>query len=320
MRTFVIFALAGVFAQMVDGTLGMAYGVTATSVLLAAGTAPAIASASVHLAEVGTSLASGAAHWRFGNVDWPVVARIALPGAAGAVLGAYMLTSLSTEAAAPYMAGLLVMLGGYVLLRFSFRPVAAKVISGARPGARFLAPLGLVAGFIDATGGGGWGPVATSTLLSSGRLEPRKVIGSVDTAEFVVALAASVGFLFALGSAQISWLTVGGLLAGGVLAAPFAAWLVRVMPPRLLGTAAGGLIVLTNLRIVFDAAGVEGDARTVIYVVLGLAWALALTAAVSALRAGRAEATEISGAISADISRALSGAGADQQTAGSATH
>lgn len=297
MRTFVIFALAGVFAQMVDGTLGMAYGVTATSVLLAAGTAPAVASASVHLAEVGTSLASGAAHWKFGNVDWPVVARIALPGAAGAVLGAYALTSLSTEAAAPYMAGLLVVLGTYVLLRFSFRAVAAKVVSGARPGSRFLAPLGLVAGFIDATGGGGWGPVATSTLLSSGRLEPRKVIGSVDTAEFVVALAASLGFLVALGSAQISWLTVAGLLVGGVVAAPFAAWLVRMMPARLLGTAAGGLIVLTNLNILFDAAGIDGAARVAVFLVLVLAWVVALVAAVRALRADRAEAEALSSTI-----------------------
>lgn len=297
MRTFVIFALAGVFAQMVDGTLGMAYGVTATSVLLAAGTAPAVASASVHLAEVGTSLASGAAHWRFGNVDWPVVSRIALPGAVGAILGAFVLTSLSTEAAAPYMAGLLVVLGSYVLLRFSFRAVAAKVISGARPGSRFLAPLGLVAGFIDATGGGGWGPVATSTLLSSGRLEPRKVIGSVDTAEFVVAVAASAGFLVALGGSRISWLTVAGLLVGGVVAAPFAAWLVRVMPARLLGTAAGGLIVLTNLRLVFDAAGIDGGARGAVYLVLVLAWVLALVAAVRALQADRAEAEAISAAV-----------------------
>lgn len=301
MRTFVIFALAGVFAQMVDGTLGMAYGVTATSVLLAAGTAPAVASASVHLAEVGTSLASGAAHWRFGNVDWPVVARIALPGALGAVVGACLLSSLSTEAAAPYMAALLVVLGCYVLLRFSVRAVAAKVISGARPGARFLAPLGLVAGFVDATGGGGWGPVATSTLLASGRLEPRKVVGSVDTAEFVVALAASLGFLVALGSQQISWLTVGGLLVGGVVAAPLAAWLVRVMPARLLGTAAGGLIVLTNLRILFDAFGVPGSAVVAVYVVLGLAWVFALAAAVRALRADRAEARALAEAEAQDL-------------------
>ncbi|HEX2299022.1 MAG TPA: sulfite exporter TauE/SafE family protein, partial [Pseudonocardiaceae bacterium] len=190
----------------------------------------------------------------------------------------------------------------YVLLRFSFRAVAAKVISGARPGSRFLAPLGLVAGFIDATGGGGWGPVATSTLLSSGRLEPRKVIGSVDTAEFVVAVAASAGFLVALGSTQISWLTVAGLLVGGVVAAPFAAWLVRVMPARLLGTAAGGLIVLTNLRIVFDAAGLGGGARSAVYLVLVLAWVLALVAAVRALQAERAEAEAISAeAISAAV-------------------
>ncbi|MGH3912709.1 MAG: sulfite exporter TauE/SafE family protein [Pseudonocardiaceae bacterium] len=289
MRTFVIFALAGVFAQMVDGTLGMAYGVTATSVLLAVGTAPAVASASVHLAEVGTALASGAAHWKFGNVDWPVVARIALPGAAGAVLGAYVLTSLSTAAAAPYMAGLLIMLGGYVLVRFSFRAAAAKVISGSRLGSRFLAPLGLVAGFIDATGGGGWGPVATSTLLSSGRLEPRKVIGSVDTAEFVVALAASVGFLIALGSEVIPWSTVVGLLVGGMIAAPLAAWLVRVLPARLLGTAAGGLIVLTNLSIVFEMIGMAGVARAAVYLVLLTAWGFALVSAVRALAVDRAQ-------------------------------
>jgi uncharacterized membrane protein YfcA len=297
MRTFVIFALAGVFAQMVDGTLGMAYGVTATSVLLAAGTAPAVASASVHLAEVGTSLASGASHWKFGNVDWPVVARIALPGAVGAVLGAYALSSLSTEAAEPYMSALLVVLGAYVLLRFSFRAVAAKVVTGARPGSRFLAPLGLVAGFIDATGGGGWGPVATSTLLSSGRLEPRKVVGSVDTSEFVVALAASLGFLFALGSKQISWVTVGGLLVGGVIAAPFAAWLVRAMPARLLGTAAGGLIVLTNMRTVLSAIGIDGAPRLAVYVVLVAAWVVALVAAVRALQADRAEARALAEAV-----------------------
>lgn len=296
MRTFIIFALAGIFAQLVDGTLGMAYGVTSTTFLLAAGTAPAVASASVHLAEVGTSLASGAAHWRFGNVDWPVVARIAGPGAVGAVLGAYALSSLSTEAAGPYMAGLLMILGLYVLLRFSFRAVAAKVVSGGRPSARFLAPLGLVAGFVDATGGGGWGPVATTTLLSSGKLEPRKVVGSVDTSEFVVALAASIGFLFALGSAELSWMTVAGLLVGGVIAAPFAAWLVRIMPARLLGTLAGGLIVITNARLVFAAVGIEGAARVGVYLVLVIGWVALIAAAVRAIRQDRAAAEEIAAA------------------------
>ncbi|MDQ3152861.1 MAG: sulfite exporter TauE/SafE family protein [Actinomycetota bacterium] len=295
MHIFVIFALAGLAAQLVDGSLGMAYGVTSTTVLLALGTSPAIASASVHLAEVGTTLASGAAHWRFGNVDWGVVARIALPGAAGAVLGAYVLTSLSTEAAEPYMAALLIVLGTYVLLRFSVRAVAATVVRGARPGSRFLAPLGLVAGFIDATGGGGWGPVATTTLLSSGRLEPRKVVGSVDTSEFVVALAAGTAFLVALQGQGISWITVAGLLVGGVIAAPFAAWLVRIMPARLLGTAAGGLIVITNVRTVLPPAGITGVAATALFLGLAALWVVALVSAVRSIRSDRAEVDALTG-------------------------
>ena len=236
MRAFLLFALAGLLAQLVDGSLGMAYGVTSTSVLLAVGTAPAVASASVHLAEVGTSLVSGAAHWRFGNVDWRVVGTLAVPGAVGAVLGAYVLVNL-TEGAEPYMAGLLLLLGLYVLLRFSSRAVAHRVVRGPRPGRRFLGPLGLVAGFLDASGGGGWGPVATSTLLASGRLEPRRVVGSVDTSEFVVAVAASVGFLFALSQEGLDWPTVAGLMIGGMITAPFAAYLVRLLPARVLGTA-----------------------------------------------------------------------------------
>lgn len=288
MQIFVLFALAGVVAQLVDGSLGMGYGVTATTVLLAAGTAPATASASVHIAKVGTGLASGAAHWSFGNVDWPVVSRIALPGAVGAVVGALLLSSLPVATASPWVAALLVLLGAYVLVRFSFREVAAGLVGGARPGTGMLAPLGLVAGFIDSIGGGGWGPVATSSLLASGRLEPRKVVGSVSTAEFVVAVAASAAFLAALFGHGISWITVGGLLVGGVVAAPFAAWLVRAMPARLLGTAAGGMIVLTNVHTLLAAVGVAGPAMAVVYLLLVAVWVAALVAAVQSLRADRA--------------------------------
>ncbi len=288
MHIFVIFALAGVVAQLVDGSLGMGYGVTATTVLLAAGTAPATASASVHFAKVGTGLASGAAHWKFGNVDWPVVTWIALPGAAGAVLGAVLLSSLPVATASPWVAALLVLLGAYVLVRFSFRAVAARVVGSVRPGKRLLAPLGLTAGFIDAIGGGGWGPVATSSLLASGRLEPRKVVGSVSTAEFVVAVAASLGFLAALAGHGISWMTVAGLLVGGVVAAPFAAWLVRTMPARLLGTAAGGMIVLTNAHTLLSAAGVNAPGMVVVYLLLVAVWVTALVAAVQSLRIDRA--------------------------------
>jgi len=287
MNIFVIFALGGVLAQMVDGTLGMGYGVTATTVLLAVGTAPAAASASVHFAKVGTALASGAAHTKFGNVDWPVVTRIALPGALGALLGAVLLSSLSADVAGPWVAVVLVLLGAYVLARFSSRTVAATVVRPGRPSLRFLAPVGLVAGFVDAIGGGGWGPVATSSLLSSGKLSPRKVVGSVNTAEFVVAVAASIGFLLALSGAGISWLAVAGLLAGGVVAAPFAAWLVRAMPARLLGTAAGGMIVLTNIGTIMAGVGVSGALLLSVYLVLAAVWILALAAAVRSLRRDR---------------------------------
>ncbi|GAA4875035.1 sulfite exporter TauE/SafE family protein [Actinomycetospora straminea] len=287
MRTFLLFALAGLIAQLVDGSLGMAYGVTSTSVLLAAGTAPAVASASVHLAEVGTTLASGASHWRFGNVDWRVVGILALPGAIGAMVGAYVLVNL-TENAEPYMALVLLLLGVYVLLRFSSRAVAERVVSGPRPGGKFLGPLGLVAGFLDASGGGGWGPVATSSLLASGRLEPRKVVGSVDTSEFVVALAASIGFLVALSSAEIDVTVVLALMIGGVIAAPFAAYIVRLLPARVLGTAAGGLIILTNARTFLNGIDVASTVVTIVLLVLAVLWVVAIVVAVRTARRERA--------------------------------
>ncbi|GAA4745070.1 sulfite exporter TauE/SafE family protein [Actinomycetospora chibensis] len=286
MRAFLLFALAGLIAQLVDGSLGMAYGVTSTSVLLAAGTAPAIASASVHLAEMGTTLASGASHWRFGNVDWRVVGILAIPGAVGAVLGAYVLVNM-TEDAEPYMAGILLLLGVYVLLRFSSRAIAKRVVSGPRPGGKFLGPLGLVAGFLDASGGGGWGPVATSSLLASGRLEPRKVVGSVDTSEFVVALAASIGFLFTLSQEGIDYTVVLALMVGGVIAAPFAAYIVRLLPARVLGTGAGGLIIITNARTLLNSFDVPTGIVTTVLIVLAVLWVVAIVVAVRSARSER---------------------------------
>src|SRR4051794_17963120 len=158
----------------------MAYGVTSTTLLLAIGTNPAAASATVHLAEIGTTLASGLSHWRFGNVDWRVVLRVGVPGAVGAFAGATGLSNLSTEGAAPGMSLILLALGVYLLVRFPLRGVDRRNL-GKPLRKRFLTPLGLVAGFVDATGGGGWGPVGTPALLASGRMEPRKVIGSVHT-------------------------------------------------------------------------------------------------------------------------------------------
>lgn len=275
MTHLVTFALFGLLAQLVDGTLGMAYGVTSTTLLLAAGTSPAVASASVHFAEIGTSLISGVSHWKFRNVDWRIVGRLAIPGGVGAFVGATVLTELSTDAAAPWMGGILLALGVYILLRFTFRPPRSR---GQRttPRHRYLAPLGLFAGFVDATGGGGWGPVATPALLGSGRVEPRKVIGSVDTSEFVVALSASTGFLLALGDEGINWVTVAGLLIGGALAAPLAAFLVSRVPVRMLGSLVGGVVIVTNSRTLLNEAGVHGGSRWVVYVVLYVLWAAAV--------------------------------------------
>jgi uncharacterized membrane protein YfcA len=262
MRKLLIFALVGLGAQLVDGSLGMGYGVTSSTLLVLAGLTPAAASASVHFSELGTNLASGVSHWKLKNVDWRVVARIAGPGAVGAFLGATVLSSLSTEAAAPVMAAILAALGLYIIVRFvlGVRPALKKALT-----LKFLAPLGLFAGFIDATGGGGWGPVATPALLVDGRLQPRKVIGSVDTSEFAVSAAASLGFLFGLGAAGINWGFALALLAGGLVAAPLAAYLVRVAPAHLLGTAVGGLILLTNSRTLLKSYEVAEGTRWVVY-------------------------------------------------------
>ncbi|MDE0545362.1 sulfite exporter TauE/SafE family protein [Microbacterium sp. C7(2022)] len=275
MQTLVLLALVGLGAQLVDGALGMAYGVTSTTLLLAIGANPAMASASVHLAEIGTTLASGVSHWKFGNVDWKVVLRIGVPGAIGAFLGATFLSNLSTDTAKPIMSLILLGLGIYILVRFTFRSLPR--VDRSRPlRLRFLAPVGLVGGFLDATGGGGWGPVGTPALLASGRIEPRKVIGSIDTSEFLVAIAASVGFLLALGSEGFDWAWVAALLVGGIVAAPIAAWLVRKLPPRLLGSLVGGIIVFTNVRTLLIALEAPGAVFTWTLSAIALIWAAAV--------------------------------------------
>lgn len=283
MRTLVLLGVVGLVAQLVDGSLGMAYGVTSTTLLLAVGTGGAAASATVHLAEIGTTLASGAAHWRFGNVDWKVVVKIGVPGAIGSFAGATFLSRLSTEAAEPVMSLILLALGLYVAIRFTaWGMPRARLHLPLRN--RFLAPLGLVAGFVDATGGGGWGPVGTPALLASGRIEPRKVIGSIDTSEFLVSVAASLGFLLGLGSAGIDFAWVGMLLLGGLIAAPIAAWLVRRIPPRVLGSLVGGVIIVTNARTILrsDWLAASGTVQAGTLAVLAVLWVAAITYSVRA--------------------------------------
>ncbi|MFP5252999.1 MAG: sulfite exporter TauE/SafE family protein [Actinomycetes bacterium] len=292
MQSLIVLGLVGLVAQLVDGSLGMAYGVTSSTLLIAAGTAPAAASAAVHFSEIGTTLVSGISHHKLGNVDWRTVGIIAVPGGVGAFAGATFLSSIDGDTAKPWVAGLLLALGVYVVYRF-------LVLGGRRPqfrgrlSSRFLAPLGLVAGMTDAIGGGGWGPVGTTSLLSSGRLEPRKVVGSIDTAEFVVAVGGSLGFLVALTAQGIDWGIVTALLVGGVIAAPIAAWLVKHLPARVLGVAAGGLIILTNSRTVLESSGATGPVAAGAASALFVAWVWMVAHAVRHERiARRAERDE----------------------------
>jgi uncharacterized membrane protein YfcA len=265
----VTFTIVGLVAQLVDGSLGMAYGATSATVLVASGYSPAIASASIHLAEVGTTFASGLAHWRFGNVDWRVVRRMALPGAVAAFAGATVLSSVDGDVIKPWTATILLGLGVVVLLRFGVG-IGAQRRRRRELSAPAAGGLGLVAGFIDAIGGGGWGPVATPTLMTATDMEPRRVIGSVDTSEFVVALGASVGFLLGLGRAGVDLTLVGALLVGGLVAAPVAAWLVRHLPTHLLGVGVGGLLVLTNARTLVGELAIDG---VYVYPVIVVVWA-----------------------------------------------
>lgn len=275
MRRLLTFTLVGFLAQMIDGALGMAYGASSATFLVTAGYAPALVSSSVHLAEVGTTLVSGFAHWRFGNVDWTVVRRIALPGGVGAFVGATVLSSVDGDTITPWTATILLGLGLIVLARFAFG-IGAEV-RGRQLTRIGGAGVGLAGGFVDAIGGGGWGPIATPTLLTATDLEPRRVIGSVDTSEFVVSVAASAGFLIGIGAAGIDGTVVVALLAGGVVAAPVAAWLVRRLSSFVLGVGVGCLLLLTNARTLvrhFDVDGRSIYPPLVIGLVLVLLWAL----------------------------------------------
>lgn len=285
MRNLIVLGVVGFIAQLVDGSLGMAYGVTSTTLLIGvAALTPALASTVVHISEVGTTAASGLSHWRFGNVDWSKVLWLAVPGGVGAFFGAYVLVNvLTAEAAEPLVALFLFLLGAYVLVRFAFSRTS-EVVKNLPIPRRFLAPLGLVAGFLDAAGGGGWGPISTPTLLSSGRMEPRKVVGTVDTSEFIVAACASVGFLVSLSFAEVPWGIVGALFVGGLVAAPVAAWIVRHLNARVLGTAVGGFILLVNANTFLGAVGLDPSLNVFVYAAIAAVWGTALYFAISAAR------------------------------------
>lgn len=237
------FILVGFLAQVVDGALGMAYGVTCASFLLGLGVPAAAASASIHAAEVVTTGASGLAHLRMGNVDRAVCGRLLLPGVIGGVLGAYILTTTPEGIIKVVVAAYLLALGGLITLKaLRHRPSAA--------GATRLVPLGFAGGFLDAIGGGGWGPIVTATLLARGH-SPRRTIGSVNAAEFFVTAAQAATFVALLG--LVHWRAILGLMLGGVIAAPLAAHVCRTLPARPLMLLVGALIVGLSARTLFQS-------------------------------------------------------------------
>lgn len=242
-QSIAVFVVVGFLAQIIDGALGMAYGVSATSFLLAFGVSPALASASVHMAEVFTTAVSGGSHFRLGNVDKNLVSKLVVPGIVGAVLGAYILTSVPGETIKPFVSTYLFVMGIVILVKTLKKSQPAKVQSR-------IVPLGFVGGFFDTIGGGGWGPVVATTLIARGN-SPRHTIGSVNLAEFFVTLSASITFLLTLGT--LMWQPIVGLAIGGALAAPVAAYACKRMPARALMFVVGLLIIFLSIRTIYQA-------------------------------------------------------------------
>lgn len=248
MHKLFIFALAGFLAQLIDGSLGMGFGASSSSILLTFGVAPAIASATIHFSEIATTAASGTSHLKFDNVHKPTLIKLAIPGAITAFIGAAFLSNIHSDLIKPFIAVFLLSMGLYILYQFLFKR-NQQLSDEINPdkGSRFsMIPQGLVAGFLDAVGGGGWGPVNTPLLLASKKLEPRYAIGTVSASEFFVTISASLGFIIFLGWDQINWALVISLSVGGMLAAPIAAWFVKILPMNILAVCVSGLIIFTN--------------------------------------------------------------------------
>lgn len=242
---WIIFALVGSTAQLIDGSLGMGFGLTSSTLLVTLGASAAVASAAVHFAEIGTTLASGVSHWHAENIDKRILLRLAIPGGIGAFLGATFLSFIDLSSSKIFISTLLLFLGFLLLYRNVFKSQGqVNMVEITNP--NFLTYLGFTGGFVDASGGGGWGPIVTPTLITTTATEPRKVIGTVSAAEFVVALSASLGFLLQIARIDIDWAIVGGLAIGGVIAAPIAARLVGKLPARQLGIVVALAIITLN--------------------------------------------------------------------------
>ncbi len=245
MDTFLLFLLVGLLAQAIDGALGMAYGVISSSVLLAFGVPPATASASVHAAEVFTTAASAGSHAWHRNVEWRLFVPLAIAGVIGGVLGAYVLSGIKGDVIKPFVVAYLASMGVWILWR------AGHDARPRRLSSWLMAPVGVVGGFLDAVGGGGWGPTVSSAMVGAGQ-EPRRAIGTVNTAEFVLTVAISATFVWALvtghwseaGALEHHFSAVAGLVVGGLIAAPFAGLIVKRVSRKVLAYAVGVLLLL----------------------------------------------------------------------------
>jgi uncharacterized membrane protein YfcA len=232
------FIAVGFAAQLVDGALGMAFGVISNTLLVAVlGVPPAIASQRIHVVECFTTATSGISHLLHGNIDGYLFVRLLVPGMIGGAAGAYVLTSLDAEVVKPFVLTYLAGIGLYLLWRGILYPPQHQR-------ARLIAPLGLLGGFLDAAGGGGWGPVVTSNLLVQGA-EPRKVVGTVNAVEFFLTLTISAAFIYHLGLADVAGATL-GLLIGGIAGAPFGAWAAKHFPPKTMLILVGVVLTLTS--------------------------------------------------------------------------
>jgi hypothetical protein len=238
------FIAVGFAAQLVDGALGMAFGVISSTLLISIGVPPAAASASVHTVESFTTGVSGISHVLHKNVDWKLFGRLVIPGVIGGVLGAYVLTQINAETARPIVLSYLSAIGVYLLWRGIKYPPEEK-----QP--KVIEPLGLAGGFLDAAGGGGWGPIVTSNLLIQGA-SPRKVIGTVNTAEFFLTVTISATFIAALGLEAFT-IATGGLLIGGVAAAPLGGYVAKKVAPKGLLIMVGFVLILTSLYGIYRA-------------------------------------------------------------------
>jgi uncharacterized membrane protein YfcA len=249
-----IFLVIGFFAQFIDGTVGMGYGAFSASILIGMGIMPALASASIHTAEIFTTLFSGVSHLKFGNVKKEWLLPLIIPGAIGGGLGAWFLASIPGDTIKPFVAGFLLIMGAVMLYRFiptkkaSNPSSLSKALSHPRVSSKKIPVLGFIAAFFDAVGGGGWGPIATPGLILTENEEPRKVIGTINLAEFFITIVIAGTFFITLGAGEYDWSMIGMLLIGGVIAAPLAAYLCKRLPARILGILVGAALVIYNLR------------------------------------------------------------------------